>query len=195
MDFFASLTALDLSVLDFIRNTLQSVFGDIVMIIVTGTGEWGAIWLAAALICLCFPKTRRAGIAVIVAVILGAVTGELLLKNIIARPRPFQVNEAIQLIIPPPSGYSMPSGHTCSSFAAATVLAYFIPKLSFPVYAYASLIAFSRMYLYVHYPSDVICGGLLGAACAFAAIMAVKYVYERFGKNNSDNPQQKKGTF
>ena len=88
--------------------------------------------------------------------------GEGILKHIIERSRPFSTYESLHIMIPKPSSYSMPSGHTSASFAAAFMLAYYFKNIRVYIYSLASLIAFSRLYLLVHYPSDVLTGILLG---------------------------------
>lgn len=121
-----------------------------------------------ALVLILIPKTRKIGLAVMVAVILDSVLCNVILKNIFVRPRPCDVNTAINLLIPRPLGYSFPSGHTSASFAAVSAL-YFSGenKIWKAALALAILIAFSRMYLYVHYPTDVLGGILVGIFCGY----------------------------
>ncbi len=111
------------------------------------------------------------------AVSAGFLIGELGIKNLVCRPRPFVVNPDVVLNIPPPSGYSFPSGHSCSSFAAATVLVIYDRRIGIPALCVAALVAFSRMYNYVHYPSDVFFGIMLGVAAA----LAVVFIFRKTG--------------
>lgn len=121
-----------------------------------------------ALVLILIPKTRKIGLVVMAAVILDSILCNVILKNIFLRPRPCDVNTAINLLIPRPSGYSFPSGHTSASFAAVSAL-YFSGenKIWKAALALAILISFSRMYLYVHYPTDVLGGILVGIFCGY----------------------------
>ena len=121
---------------------------------VTSLGNFSIAWVMLALVLILIPKTRKIGLC------------NVILKNIFVRPRPCDVNTAINLLIPRPSGYSFPSGHTSASFAAVAAL-YFSGerKIWKAALALAILIAFSRMYLYVHYPTDVLGGIICGIIC------------------------------
>jgi undecaprenyl-diphosphatase len=101
---------------------------------------------------------------VLVALLIGLLLANLTVKPLVARPRPFQIDTALTLLIPPPGEFSFPSGHSVSSAAAATVLALGNKKFGWVAVPLAALIAFSRLYLTVHFPTDVIAGLLLGCA-------------------------------
>ena len=104
------------------------------------------------------------------AMLLGLLIGEVTIKNIVCRPRPFQeLSRDIQLLIPPPSGWSFPSGHSCASFAAATAIFLRDKRWGTGALLLAALIAFSRVFLFVHYPTDVLAGSALGVACALVS--------------------------
>ena len=118
---------------------------------------------------LLFKKTRRAGIAVLVGLLLGLLCGNLAIKNLVARERPCAIGTAPELLIPYPSEYSFPSGHTLSSFIAATCIFLRNKKWGISAYVFASGIAFSRIYLYVHFPTDILGGIILGIALAHLA--------------------------
>ncbi len=135
---------------------------------VTSLGNFSIAWVMLALVLILIPKTRKIGFVVMAAVILDSVLCNVILKNIFVRPRPCDVNTAINLLIPRPLGYSFPSGHTSASFAAVSAL-YFSGerKIWKAALALAILIAFSRMYLYVHYPTDVLGGILVGIFCGY----------------------------
>ncbi len=135
---------------------------------VTSLGNFSIAWVMLALVLILIPKTRKIGFVVMAAVILDSVLCNVILKNIFLRPRPCDVNTAINLLIPRPLGYSFPSGHTSASFAAVAAL-YFSGerKIWKAALALAILIAFSRMYLYVHYPTDVLGGILVGIFCGY----------------------------
>ncbi len=167
---------MELQILNFIQELRTPVF-DRIMCIITGLGDNGLLWIALAVVLLLIPKTRKTGWMVAVALILELILCNGILKNAVARVRPCDVNTAVQLLVPRPDDYSFPSGHTVASFAAMTVLfsskEKLVRKLAILSAILAILIAFSRLYLYVHYPSDVIGGILIGIACGLAATWCV----------------------
>lgn len=170
----------------YILNAIQGMrtgFLDFVMPIVTYLGSGGIIWIAAAVIMLFFKRTRKAGIMLLAVLAAGWLLSTCGLKNIIARERPFNVPGALfdsnTLLIGVPSGrYSFPSGHALSSFSAATILFYLNRKAGAAAYFLASLIAFSRLYLYVHFPTDVIFGAALGIVFAVLTILTSNRISE-----------------
>ena len=170
MNFIETLYSIDFAILDFIQNTIKCVFLDYLMTFFSSIGNAGIIWIITALIMMCFKKTRATGAMMACALLLGVLIGEVGIKNIVARERPFVVNTDIVLNIAQPSGYSFPSGHTCSSFAAATTLFMNNKKIGIGAYIIASLIAFSRLYNYVHFPSDILCGIILGITVAIITV-------------------------
>ena len=125
-------------------------------------GEHGEIWIAFTLLLLLFRRTRQAGASMAVALLLYLVTGDCILKPLFARPRPCDVNPAVALLVSRPHGHSFPSGHTASAVAAAFALWLQNRKLGVPALILAAFIAFTRLYLYVHFPTDVLGGLLLG---------------------------------
>jgi len=177
MTAFNGLNSLDYSLLIQIHSVSQNSFLDSVMPYVTNLGTMGAVWILISLVLISNRKYRNAGIMCIAAMLLTTAIGEGMLKNLIQRPRPFVQYPTIELLIPKPSSYSFPSGHTGSSFAAAWILAMNVKKAAVPVYILAGAIAFSRLYLMVHYPSDVLAGIILGTASAVCAeILFKKYM-------------------
>lgn len=142
-----------------------------VMIFITSLGNGGLIWIVAALFLIFQNKNmlKREGFTIAVALIIFSVLGLLILKPIIARPRPF-VAQSVDILIKEPMGFSFPSGHTGSSFAAASVIYFYNKKRGLLALILATLIAFSRMYLFVHYPSDIVGGLILGIISSRIAI-------------------------
>lgn len=132
------------------------------MPIISMLGNVGAIWIVCAVVLLVIPKTRKVGVILAVSLAIEALCCNVILKPLVARIRPFDVNTAVQLLISPPTDFSFPSGHTGAAFAAASALFFSKNRLWIPSLVLAILIAFSRLYLYVHYPSDVLGGILLG---------------------------------
>ena len=162
--------AFDLPILDWIQANIANGFLDFIMPIITAFGNGGIFWMACAAIMLIFPKTRKTGIAMAIALILGLIVCNLMLKPMINRPRPFKVQAEmgviINLLIKEPGPHSFPSGHTIASFEAGVAMLLGNKKLGIPAFILAILIAFSRLYLYVHYPTDVIASIILGTLFA-----------------------------
>ena len=161
--------AFELSVLDWIQANLRCGFLDAVLPAISWTCNHGELWILLALCLVIYKRTRRQGWTVATALVLDLVCCNLLLKPLIGRIRPFAVNTAVELLIPPPLDASFPSGHTAASFAAVFALRASGSPLWKPALAVAAAIAFSRLYLYVHWPSDVLGGALLGAFLGWAA--------------------------
>lgn len=153
---------LDNAVVDFFQGMQHIPAIDWIIKIITYLGENGILWILIAVIFLIFKKTRKCGIIILGSLVLGLIIGNLALKNIIARPRPFIADPSITLLISAPDGFSFPSGHTLSSFAAATSIFAWDKRYGIIALVMAALIGFSRIYLCVHYLTDVICGAILG---------------------------------
>lgn len=156
---------------------LHSPFLNYIMIFITKLGNGGFIWIVAT-IYLLFQnnnKLKREGFTIALALIIFSVFGLLILKPIIARPRPFTIDD-VSILIKEPRDFSFPSGHTGSSFAAASVMYFYNKKRGVLALILAGLIAFSRMYLFVHYPSDIIAGLILGIISAYFARKITKKI-------------------
>lgn len=157
----------DLPILDWIATHLWCPFLDTIMPIITRLGDAGIFWIAVAVVLLCIPKTRKIGLGMGVALIIGLLICNVTLKPLVARIRPYDYKLehfgiSIKLLIDAQHDFSFPSGHTIASFEAATVLLIHSRKAGIPAVILASLIAFSRLYLYVHYPTDVLTSVVLG---------------------------------
>ena len=182
------ITSIDFAILDGIQKLMRCEFWDAVMKILSYLGEAGAVWIILGIVLLFFRKTRVAGIAVLASVALCFISGELIIKNIVARPRPFQEHQIV-MNIRPPHGFSFPSAHSSLSFSAATCLTVYFRKFGIPALVLAALIAFSRLYNFVHYPSDVICGIILGILCALFVCWAIRKtgIENRLGAKKHQN--------
>ncbi|MCI7768052.1 MAG: phosphatase PAP2 family protein [Oscillospiraceae bacterium] len=152
----------DFAILEFIRENLRCGFMDIVMMIFTFAGNYGIVWNVIAIALFISKKYRRLGASLAVGLIACLVIGNIILKPLVARDRPFITDPSFLTIIPPPSGNSFPSGHTFSSFVSASILAMHSRKAGISAFGTAVLIAFSRLYFCVHFPTDVLCGAILG---------------------------------
>ncbi|WP_411168907.1 phosphatase PAP2 family protein [Clostridium sp. MB05] len=167
------ISSIDINVLRFISDNLSSQIMDKIMSFITALGNGGLIWIIIGVILLFSNKYRKIGITMLVALLITSLFGEVIIKNIVKRPRPFITFPNIKIMIKEPLSYSFPSGHTASSFAAAVVLSHYIKKWKYLFYSLASLIAFSRLYLLVHYPSDVLGGIILGVVCSLITIKII----------------------
>jgi len=137
------------------------------MIFFTNLGSNSAIWLFVALVCLFYKETRKAGIRTFVTVGFAALIGEGILKPIFCRIRPCEYISKNHMLIKKPITYSFPSGHATSSFAGACTLAGYFNSYLIPLVFTALIISFSRLYLRVHYLSDILAGIILGISCSF----------------------------
>lgn len=135
---------------------------DKIMIFITNLGNAGIFWICLGLLLLAIPKTRKCGGCMLLAMALTFILGNLILKNVIARPRPFSIATEVGLKIPRPGEYSFPSGHTMNAFSGATTIFLFYKNPGVIALVLAAMIAFSRMYLFVHYPTDILGGMVLG---------------------------------
>ncbi len=163
------LSTFELTILDFIQEHLVSELLNPIMLFITHLGDAGIFWIALSVLLLLIPKTRRLGAVMALALILEALICNLMIKPLVARARPYDLNPTVQLLLKAPSDYSFPSGHTGASFAAASALLFQKSRLWIPTGILSVLIGFSRMYLYVHYPTDVLAGAALGIITGWLA--------------------------
>ncbi len=141
---------------------------DQIMVFVTSLANHGELWIALGLLFLCFARTRRLGMNVLISIVLGYVTGNLILKNLFARSRPCWVRPDVSLLVAAPKDYSFPSGHTLVSFEGAVSIFRYKRSWGIAAIALAAVIAFSRLYLFVHFPTDILGGLVLGTVNAWA---------------------------
>ena len=154
---------IDFKILDFIHIYLSNSVFDYIMPKITFLASYSLIWIVLTLIFLFIKKYREMGKGLTIGLIIDLFFTNLFLKPLFHRTRPFEINTAYNLIIKPPTdAYSFPSGHTSVSFMAAAVIYCYNEKWGIISYALATLIGFSRLYLYVHFPTDVLCGAILG---------------------------------
>ncbi len=170
---FEIIQPIDFQILDWIQAHLRCGWMDWLMPKITSLGAAGLIWIVLSILLLWRKGHRKCGVKMIVSLVLCLVIGLLLLKNIIARPRPCWINDGIAMLVAVPKDYSFPSGHTMSSISSAVLLFREDRKIGIPACILAVLIAFSRLYLYVHFPSDVFAGTVIGI---LLAVMADKLV-------------------
>ena len=169
---------------DFLRNnTLTSVF-----IFITNLGNRGFIWTLISIVLFIFPKTRKIGCMGICALILSMVINNMVLKNLVERSRPFDTITTLVPLIHKPADFSFPSGHTASAFAAGYLFYRKLPKkIGIPILILAFSIGISRLYLGVHYPSDVIAGMLCGITISYMAEVIINALFK--GMHRSERPE------
>jgi len=175
-----SLLQLDFSILNFIQEYIASPLCDTLFEAVTHLGDGGYFWIGIALVSLIFKKTRKMGICILLGLIIGSLICNVTLKPLVARPRPYTYPDAWltvnDLLIAKPGDHSFPSGHTTSCFAAAMAILLHNKKWGIPAFVVAVLVAFSRLYLYVHFPSDVLAGVVIGLVSGLAACMIADHI-------------------
>ena len=173
------ITNIDFQILDWIQANMKCPFFDFLMPKLSLLGEWGVIWLVIGIVMLFFRKTRRAAVIMLVSTSLVLLFGELILKNTVCRVRPCNVRPYIDIPVKRPTSYSFPSGHSSTAFSCATAIFLHHKVAGVFLLILAFLIAFSRLYNYVHFPSDVLCGALLGAIFALITFAIAKKISPR----------------
>ena len=162
-----------------LQNALGSPFFDRFFELVTHLGDGGVFWIILTVVFLCFKKTRVMGICMGMSLLLGLIFGNLIMKNLFQRTRPFYYDSASvgleDLLIDEPHDYSFPSGHTLASFNGAISIFLHNKKWGAAALVLAALIAFSRLYLFVHFPTDILGGILLAAACSLVSYYIMKH--------------------
>ena len=169
---------------------------DSVMLSITTLGDSGMLWIVTGVSLLLVPAVgkesrehvrmrRTMGIHLLISLLLGLLFGNILLKNIVRRPRPFQVDTGVIPLITP-GEYSFPSGHTTSSFAAACSIYFHNKRAGIVAFVMAAWIAFTRMYLFVHYPTDILGGIVLGVLCAHGGNRILNFVQKKIEKHRKD---------
>lgn len=148
---------------------------DKIMIVLSTIGDAGLFWIGVAILLICMKKYRKCGLQVAVAMLLTFIVGNLILKNMIHRDRPCWIDPSITLLVKSPSDFSFPSGHSMNGFTASVSILLCDKKLGIPAVILASAIAFSRLYNFVHFPTDVIAGIVIGIVSA----LFVNYLFQR----------------
>ena len=185
MGFFQGIVDADIAILQFFVDNVHSPVMDVIMKFLTLFGEGGIFWIAVSVVCMAFPKTRRMGFTMAIAMLLGVTIGNGIIKNVVARHRPYELEQFSAFpIISRLSDWSFPSGHTLASFEASVSIFCYRKKWGAAALALAVCVAVSRIYLIVHYPSDVLGGAVIGTLFALLAFFFLKWLYGRFDLEN-----------
>lgn len=166
---------LDSRILLFLQERVRNPVLTPILTGITMLGNAGAIWIGITIVLCIFKKTRRIGIICACSIVISFLINNLILKNLVGRIRPYEVITGLQLLVAKPIDASFPSGHTSSSFSVAWVLLRNMPKRYGILFvALAAVIGFSRLYVGVHYPTDVLIGMISGIGCAYLAEFLIK---------------------
>lgn len=182
-----TILALDSSILLFIQDNLRCSILNFIMKIFSAMGDGVVILAIMAVIFLLFPKCRRASFYAVCAIAFCFVINNLILKNWVARIRPYEVVDGLELIIAIADDWSFPSGHACAAFAAAFMFTKCKGGWWGLTYIPAALIALSRIYVGIHYPTDIIAGAAIGTLGA----LLVYIVFNHFRLFMFDKSRQK----
>lgn len=165
------ITSIDFNILLFIQERIRAQWLTPIVVFITSLGNAGIFWIVLSCILLVPKKTRKIGCLGILALLGSLLINNLLLKNLVARTRPYDAFASLIPLVAKPVDYSFPSGHTGSSFAAACAMCRGLPKWAGrALLLLAALIGLSRLYVGVHYPSDVLAGMLTGMLSGFLAV-------------------------
>ena len=178
---------IDSSILFFIQENLKCNFLDSIMPIISAIGNDGIFFILLGLFLVLFKKYRPCGVTILTALLFSFIICNVILKPTIARIRPFDIYPDVTMLIPKLSDFSFPSGHSSISFAFATSVFMYYKKTGIAACVLACLIAFSRLYLFVHYPTDVLAGIILGIFCGVTANWLIKQLIKKFAKDPKEN--------
>lgn len=165
----------------FIREHLSSPFADGIMAFISALGNGGFIWIIISLLFILNKKTRKWGIFMWLSMFMCLIFGNIIIKNLVARIRPYQLYN-VPIIIPPPSEYSFPSGHTLSSFSCAVALYKCHKIYGIIALIFACIMGFTRLYLFVHYPTDILGGIALSFVMVYFAEKTMDFIEKKHKK-------------
>ena len=169
------LMEIESSILLWIQNNLRCGILTPVMRVITTLGNGGAFWIVLTLLLLVFKRTRRMGVYCAASMLLTLLVVNLCIKPLAARTRPYELIEGLQILVSRPHDYSFPSGHSANSLTCAWTIFRLAPKkYGVPALVLAVLIALSRLYVGVHYPTDVLAGAAIGVLLSEVALRALR---------------------
>lgn len=168
----------DETVLRWITENLQADWLNPIAVFFTSLGNGGLIFIVAAIILLLFRQTRRAGASAGVAMIVGLLVTNLTIKPLVERARPWIVMDGLNNLVTSGDMHSFPSGHTTAAFAFGVALCAVLPQKWAKAAALiaAALMGLSRLYVGVHFPTDVLAGAVIGTAAGLFGAWAGKKI-------------------
>ena len=180
-----TLLRLDGDILLWIQENMRTDLMTTIMRGITRLGDNGCLWIVLAVVLLVIGKTRRVGAASALSLLLTFMVVNLGIKNIVERVRPYEVIEGLTRLVHAEESFSFPSGHSAHAFAGGVVIFLMLPrKVGIPVLVLSFLIAISRMYVGVHYPTDVLAGIVIGSLLAYISVRVVNFVMEKWERRN-----------
>ncbi|MCR5208690.1 MAG: phosphatase PAP2 family protein [Lachnospiraceae bacterium] len=183
---------MDGQILLWLQDNLRNPVLDAVFVFFTYLGNAGIIWGIVATVLILIKATRKAGVCCFIACFMVAILNEGIIKHLVNRPRPFTEIDGLSILIRAPGSSSFPSGHTATAFAVTTILFLMLPKkYSFIALVVAGCISFSRMYVGVHYPTDVLGGLISGIVCGFMGFFTGSHIYDRSVDKGKDKEEIK----
>ena len=165
-------------------QTIHNPISDKIMAAITSLGDAGIIWIIITLLLFIFCKDKKAAWTSALAMLVSLIVVNCGLKNIVGRDRPCWIDDSVKMLVKIPRDYSFPSGHTATAFASSVSIIQYAKyrKQGIAAVILALAIGVSRMYLFCHWPTDVIAGTILGVLEALLAGIIIRYIYKRIGK-------------
>ncbi len=184
---FTAVQNVDETVLRWIASNLRVEWLNPILVFYTFLGNGGWIFIAISVALVFFRETRRAGTSSLTAMLLGLLVTNLTIKPLVARPRPWIAMEVFTTLVTSNDLNSFPSGHTCAAFAFATALCIVLPQRWAKATAMiaAALMGFSRLYVGVHFPSDVLAGAVIGVICGLVGAWINKQAFRQLSNRKA----------
>ena len=180
---------MDFQILYAIQGMRTPAFDSFILWLTNFVGGYGQLWIVVGIVMCTFKKARKAGIAVLLSWVMVYLVNQCGLKELIARVRPCNIDTSIDMLVKAPSSYSCPSTHSAWALAGAMSIFMFHRKRGIPVILFALLICFSRLYLFVHFPTDVLLGAVIGAALGILCWLIVKGAYKAVEKKKTGDTE------
>ncbi len=174
-----AITAFDFNLVLWVQECIRSPFLSAFFIPFTTIGNAGILFIVIGALMLLFKKTRLSGAILLTSLTISFILNDLIIKNIVQRPRPYDTFSQIIPLVPPPGKYSFPSGHTAAAFSSMITLFFTQKKYAITGLIIALLMGFSRIYVGVHYPTDVLFGAILGTTVAVVTAIIFKKIMHK----------------
>lgn len=171
-----ALNGFEIKILEFLQNNVSNAFLDTLMPYVTYLGEWGLLSIILSVIFMFFPKTRKLGFTLAITILAGYLIVNKTLKPLFERTRPYNFRPIENMLIAKKGGYAFPSGHTLVAFETATSIFLYNRKWGKVCFVIAATVGFSRLYLYMHYPTDILAGAIIGIFLSYMTYKVIQKV-------------------